>query len=115
LHRVHRMTAASEPLSDVNGYGVFASRPAAGLRGRLYWASDTGAAYRDNGTTWDTLIAGAGGSGTMTTVQEVDGSPTDSAVTTLVLPNGTVSIVGHVATYTPPASAADWVKLDSVV
>lgn len=42
-----------------------------------------------------------GGSGTLTTVEEVDGSPTDSAVTKLVFPNGTLAIVGHVATYTP--------------
>jgi hypothetical protein len=45
-----------------------------------------------------------GGSGTLTTIEEADGSPTDSAVTKLVLPNGTLSIVGHVATYTPAAS-----------
>lgn len=44
---------------------------------------------------------GGGGSGTLTTIEEVDGSPTDSAVTKLVFPNGTLSIVGHVATYTP--------------
>jgi hypothetical protein len=44
--------------------------------------------------------AGAG-SGTLTTVEEVDGSPTDSAVTKLVFPNGTLGITAHVATYTP--------------
>ena len=44
---------------------------------------------------------GGGGSGTLTTIEEVDGSPTDSAVTKLVFPNGTLSIVAHVATYTP--------------
>lgn len=41
------------------------------------------------------------GSGTLTTVEEVDGSPTDSAVTKLVFPNGTLGIASHVATYTP--------------
>lgn len=40
------------------------------------------------------------------TVEEVDGSPTDAAVTKLVLPNGTLSIVGHVATYTPASGAS---------
>jgi len=52
-----------------------------------------------------TLAAGSlsasGGSGTVTTVEEVDGSPTDSAVTKIVFPNGTLSIASHVATYTP--------------
>lgn len=43
--------------------------------------------------------AEAGGGGF--TVEEVDGAPTDSAVTKLVLPNGTLAIASHVATYTP--------------
>ena len=42
------------------------------------------------------------GGGTTITVEEVDGSPT-GAVTKLVLPNGTVGIVGATATYTPTA------------
>lgn len=46
------------------------------------------------------------GSGTLTTIEEVDGSPTDSAVTKLVVPNGTLAIVGHVATYTLAAPTA---------
>lgn len=44
---------------------------------------------------------GGGGGGTLTTIEEVDGSPTDSAVTKLVFPNGTLGIAAHVATYTP--------------
>jgi hypothetical protein len=46
------------------------------------------------------------GSGTLTTIEEVDGSPTDSAVTKLVFPNGTLGIASHVATYTPAAAAS---------
>ena len=42
----------------------------------------------------------AGGGGTTITVEEADGSPTGS-VSKLVLPNGTLSIVGSTATYTP--------------
>jgi hypothetical protein len=38
------------------------------------------------------------------TIEEVDGSPTVEA-TKLVLPNGTLGVVGTVATYTPDASA----------
>lgn len=44
--------------------------------------------------------APSGGGGAMT-VEEVDGSPTDPAVTKLVFPNGSVSIASHVATITP--------------
>jgi hypothetical protein len=47
-----------------------------------------------------------GGSGTLTTIEEVDGNPTDNAVTKLVFPNGSLVIAAHVATYTPPAAAA---------
>ncbi len=32
---------------------VFASRPAAGAQGHLFFASDTGKTYRDNGSSWD--------------------------------------------------------------
>jgi hypothetical protein len=47
---------------------------------------------------WATPSGGGGGS---LTVEEVDGSPTDSAVTKLIFPNGTLSISSHEATYTP--------------
>jgi hypothetical protein len=43
--------------------------------------------------------------GAALTVEEVDGSPTDSAVTKIKFPNGTLSISGHEATYTPTAAA----------
>lgn len=56
------MTATSEPLSDSFGYGVAASRPAAGIVGRVYYASDTAVFSRDNGTSWDTIPLGGGGS-----------------------------------------------------
>jgi hypothetical protein len=46
------------------------------------------------------------GAGTLTTIEEVDGSPTDSAVTKLVFPNGTLGIASHVATYTPATPSA---------
>lgn len=45
--------------------------------------------------------AETGGGGSALTVEEVDGSPTDSAVTKIVFPNGTLGIASHVATYTP--------------
>lgn len=50
---------STEPISDVIGYGVAASRPAAGIAGRLYFPTDvSGTLYRDNGTSWDTISLG---------------------------------------------------------
>lgn len=50
--------------------------------------------------------AAGGGGGSALTVEEVDGSPTDSAITKIVFPNGTLSIASHVATFTPAAGFA---------
>lgn len=36
--------------------GTAAARPAAGVLGRIYWATDTFVLSRDNGTTWDDII-----------------------------------------------------------
>jgi hypothetical protein len=44
-------------LSDIVIRDVFANRPAPGLPGRMFYASDTGVAYRDNGTSWDNVFA----------------------------------------------------------
>lgn len=41
---------------------VIANRPAASIAGRLFYATDTSATYRDNGSSWD-LFTGASGSG----------------------------------------------------
>lgn len=59
----------------------------------------------DSPATW----AQVGGTSSALTVEEVDGSPTDSAVTKIVFPNGTLSIASHVATYTP-ATAGTYPK-----
>lgn len=40
-------------LQDVIGRGLLSARPAAGTVGELYFATDEGKLYRDNGTTWD--------------------------------------------------------------
>lgn len=63
--------------------------------GSLYIVRSAANTYRFGSTG-----TAAGGGGTTITVEEVDGSPTGS-VSKLVLPNGTVSIVGSTATYTP--------------
>lgn len=106
------MTAASEALSDVNGYGLLAARPAAGIAGRLYFGSDTSLVYRDDGSSWTTVLTGSTG----LTVEEVDGSPTNAGITKIVFPNGTLGIVGTVATYTPSVGGGgDLVRLGSPV
>jgi len=73
----------------------------------LFWDDSAGAtAFLTPGTNLTitgTTIDAAGGS---LSVEEVDGSPTDSAVTKIVFPNGTLGIASHVATYTPAASGA---------
>ena len=40
-------------LPNVIQLGPFSGRPAAGSEGHLYFASDTGRQYRDNGISWD--------------------------------------------------------------
>lgn len=40
---------------------VLANRPTAGVVGRLFFATDTGEIYRDNGTTWDLAAASRDG------------------------------------------------------
>ena len=45
-------------LQSVIAKDIFANRPAAGIPGRLFFASDINAMFRDNGTTWDTCSAG---------------------------------------------------------
>lgn len=37
--------------------GLLSARPTAGTAGRLYFATDTALLYRDNGATWDTVMA----------------------------------------------------------
>lgn len=44
--------AQIENLVAIDQQGTFASRPAAGVRGRYYYATDNGLVYRDNGTGW---------------------------------------------------------------
>ncbi len=48
---------------------------------------------------------GGGGGGAALTVEEVDGAPTDAAITKIVFPNGTLGIASHIATYTPAGAA----------
>lgn len=45
-------------LASVIEYDLFSNRPAAGIAGRLFFASDTKNQYRDNGSTWDDITPG---------------------------------------------------------
>lgn len=47
----------SAVLSDLNGRGLLSARPAAGIAGRLYYATDEHTLYRDNGTSWENVEA----------------------------------------------------------
>lgn len=44
--------ASNEPMT---GYGLYSARPAAGVEGRLYFASNSSLVYRDNGSSWDSF------------------------------------------------------------
>jgi hypothetical protein len=46
----------SRNLASVTLRDVIANRPAPGLTGREFYASDTLAGYRDNGASWDQFI-----------------------------------------------------------
>lgn len=85
--------------------------PASGtfLKGDFIIAQDGGVYICTVAGSPGTWVAVTGGGGGSLTVEEVDGSPTDSAVTKIVFPNGSISFVGHVATYTPAGSAGDTV------
>jgi hypothetical protein len=81
----------------IDTQGVFTSRPAAGSYGKYYYATDTGALYRDNGTTWVQVVVGTDArlsdtrtptDGTVTTVKIVD-----SNVTTAKIADGNVTTV----------------------
>lgn len=52
--------AALEDKTAVDLQGTFAARPAAGTRGRYYWATDRDVLYRDTGTAWKAVGPGEG-------------------------------------------------------
>lgn len=74
----------SSTLGDVIGRGATGSKPAAGTAGRLYYDTTLSRLERDNGSSWD-VVEGAGAA---LTVQEIDGTPSDTAVTIIRVTNG---------------------------
>jgi hypothetical protein len=91
---IHQLTSNGSNALFENVNVAAGSGIALGVAGQTVTITNTGTS------------SGGGGSGTLTTIEELDGSPTSSAVTKLVLPNGTLGIVGTVATYTPTASGS---------
>lgn len=71
---------------------------------RLFVDTDHLLKLRDSSGTVVTFQTSSGGTGTLATVEEADASPTDSAVTKLVVPNGWLAIASHVATIAVPAT-----------
>lgn len=74
--------------------GLFSALPSASIPGRLYFATDTGATYRDNGTSWDAVGAG-GGSGPVTAV---------TATAPIVATGSTAPVISLATTAVTPAS-----------
>ena len=46
----------SNSMTGMQGADVLANRPAPGIKGRTYYATDNGHFYTDDGTNWITLV-----------------------------------------------------------
>lgn len=68
------MTLANVILKD-----TFANRPAASIEGRLFFATDTGEIWYDNGATWDDVTPVGGSSSPLTTKGDLWGYSTVDA------------------------------------
>lgn len=103
------------------GIDTHANRPAANTvpDGSIYSCSTHSLVYKSNfaGNSWATwaTLGSAGGSGTLTTIEEADGTPTDSAVTKLIVPNTTLAIASHIATFVPEGHQLAYVEFTSDV
>lgn len=74
-----------DTLAAIDLTGELAARPAAGIRGRYYFATNTGALYRDTGTAW-TLVGGTNGTlGFASTTTSQTGISTETDLTNLIL------------------------------
>ena len=97
-------------LGNLIGYGTFASRPSAATPGALYFATDTGALYRDNGTGWDQLkpipAIQLGATATRTTNQSIPNN-TNTVITFTVEAYddlGAIDIAAHPTRLTAPTT-----------
>ncbi len=69
---------------------VIASLPAASIPGRLFISSDTHVVLRDNGTSWDNVVAGGGYSAAPLTIAAPNGSTTYTLSITPVNPTASM-------------------------
>jgi hypothetical protein len=81
----------SLPASVINLEGTEAGRPAAGILGRLYYATDTFRLFKDNGTAWN-LLYGGGASATALVITSETTASTNYADLATAGPEVTVTI-----------------------
>jgi hypothetical protein len=84
---------------------VFASRPSASIAGRLFFASDTGAMYRDSGSVWEVVTAGPGSAVFASHQATATGTITIDADETLELANNSTSPVATITRTLPLAAS----------
>lgn len=90
------INAALAAIDDsMTGYDSGTSLPAAGTAGKLFYRTDTGVLYFDNGTTW-TAVAPDAAAGAYRTVHEVSlwANNTMGAGNYVALDNGSPAVVG---------------------
>jgi hypothetical protein len=95
----------------IDSQGLFSARPAAGSYGKYYYAVDTDALYRDNGTTWVQIVLGTDARLTDTR------TPTDNTVTAAKIASDAVTTVkildGNVTTNKLAANAVTAAKIEA--
>lgn len=89
-------------LENCIGYGLLSERPAPGAPGALWFTSDTGMGYRDNGTSWDVIVTP--GTPALSVVAMTD-DLTITQADVLVICTDAAQAAGKALTMPP---AADW-------
>jgi len=93
-------------IASLSQYGLLAARPAPGIKGQRYYATDTVTEYVDDGTVWQTLTVGTGG-----------GVTAVSGTAPIASSGGTTPAISITAATTGAAgsmSAADKTKLNQL-
>jgi hypothetical protein len=106
----HKATGGDVLAGIVGGYAPLDSGllvPVANLG----TGTPTGSKFLRDDRVWAVPAGGGGGS---LTIEEVDGTPSVAAATKLILPNGTVSVTGTEATYTPSGGGGGGVDVLAV-
>jgi hypothetical protein len=88
-------------VANIIDSGVVGSRPAAGAEGHLYFATDEGKIYRDNGSSWDDVTPTAGGSGGAPSSAHYVTTQAESGLSAEVLLS---AVIGRGATGSKPAA-----------